>query len=127
MEPKSGTILIVEDNSDVGEMCVLILTKAGYGVRWAQSRAAALTAMKNDRYDVVILDYTMPGMLVDEFITLASTHQIILMSALTDIEDYTTRFGLKYALQKPFQPRELIAVVQRLLESGNSGKPAAQS
>ena len=115
MEPVRGNVLVVEDNEDVGGLCVMILTKAGHGVRWTQTREAALLSLNNYIYDVLIVDHSMPGMSLDDFLKKAqvgNVRKIVLMSAIVDLSIEAARLGLVHILKKPFDPKSLISIVQ---------------
>src|SRR5260221_2389837 len=60
-------ILIVEDDLDTAQSLVITLAAAGYGVRAVESRDAAVAILDRYIYQVVIMDYFMPGMSIDEF------------------------------------------------------------
>ena len=132
MEQVRGNVLIIEDDSDCGEMCSTILINAGYGVRWVRSRDAALKAMEMYLYQLLLLDYSMPGMGVAEFLNVcrARADTIILMSAVVDPFHESQRLGIHYYLRKPFSPEELVAHVRGissgiLKQSTMSHKPKA--
>ena len=59
-----GCILVVEDNTQVGEFATQMLHDLGYGTCWAHTAQAALDmlAAEPDRFDAVFSDVVMPGM-----------------------------------------------------------------
>ncbi len=58
----SGRILLVEDEQDVRNALQKILTAAGYDVTTAASGDEALRLfMRNDQFDLIATDITMPG------------------------------------------------------------------
>jgi CheY-like chemotaxis protein len=59
-------VLIVEDNSDVRELMVLFLKRAGYEVAEAATGLAALEQAHVARPDLIIMDLGLPGMGGDE-------------------------------------------------------------
>jgi signal transduction histidine kinase/ActR/RegA family two-component response regulator len=58
-----GRVLVVEDNAEVGEFAVQLLTDMGYQPQLASSAAEALERLEADAaaYDVVFSDVVMPG------------------------------------------------------------------
>lgn len=56
------SILIVDDEADVRETWELTLRMAGFGVTTAGSASAALELAEQQAFDVVILDFIIPGM-----------------------------------------------------------------
>ncbi len=69
-EPKAAldgqalSILVVEDNLDVGRFCTQILEELGHDTVWAKKREEALAEVERDpnRFDAVFSDVVMPGM-----------------------------------------------------------------
>src|SRR6266542_5824877 len=59
-------ILIVEDNSEVRELMVLVLRRAGYDVAEAATGPAAIEQTRATRPDLVIMDLGLPGITGDE-------------------------------------------------------------
>ncbi len=56
-----GKVLVVEDNPDVAEVSALMLEQAGYVTRRVADAEAALQALENDHFDLVVSDIVMPG------------------------------------------------------------------
>jgi CheY-like chemotaxis protein len=59
--PAGGRALLVEDNADVAEVGREMLSQLGYGVRLAVNVLAALEAVKQEQFDLVLSDIVMPG------------------------------------------------------------------
>lgn len=57
------TILIVDDDENIGNLEQEVLERAGYGVRRAYSGTEALLLLENERFDLVLLDLMLPGAL----------------------------------------------------------------
>jgi DNA-binding response OmpR family regulator len=116
--PPAGNVLVVEDDMDCGVMLVQVLSIAGYGVRWVQSRDEAVKALNNNLYDHIILDVSMTGMGIDifirEYVARANRHNVVLISAVTDPEKEAERLGVKHALRKPFDPETLVGLLRGL-------------
>jgi len=62
MTSQSPRILIVDDEADTCENLSDILTDIGYRVDTAQDGFAALELVKQNHYDIALLDLRMPGM-----------------------------------------------------------------
>jgi PAS domain S-box-containing protein len=64
--PQAGRrrVLLVEDNTQVGEFARQMLEDLGYSATWAPNAKAALELLEEDagRFDVVFSDVVMPGM-----------------------------------------------------------------
>jgi two-component system CheB/CheR fusion protein len=123
-ERRSGKILIVEDDSTVREMLVLLCQEDGHStVAAADSRDVfALAARGTLRPDVIIADYNLPSDLTGLQIAAAlraTLHEEIPVIILTgDITSNTLRNIASQRclyLHKPVRPEELLRVVQSLL------------
>src|SRR5262245_21035427 len=55
-------VLVVDDDTDIGEMVRLALTDEGYEVVFVQNGAEALDASQSGPFDVILLDMRMPVM-----------------------------------------------------------------
>ena len=58
----SATILVVEDNEDVGAFAETLLTELGHRVTRAATGEEALEIARSKRFDIVLSDVVMPGM-----------------------------------------------------------------
>src|SRR6266478_6471425 len=58
----SATVLLVDDDEDNVRILSLCLLKRDYEVRIARDGSTALTAVRQQRPDVILLDVMMPGM-----------------------------------------------------------------
>jgi DNA-binding response OmpR family regulator len=120
-----ATILVVEDDPDIARLVALHLTKAGYEVSTAPSAEDALTYLKDELPDLIILDIELPGMHGDELARrlqadpFTSDIPILVLSVLADQID-SMQFGA-FALPKPIDQEELLATVARLLEDAQPG------
>jgi len=129
--PRSGTVLLVEDDGAVRNAVRRMLERAGYQVLEAVDAADGfkVAAERAGTIDIVVTDLMMPGMSGSEFANrLAEMHpglRVVLTSGYTD--DAVLRRGMLGAahafLQKPFTADQLANVIGELLESDRS--PAA--
>jgi CheY-like chemotaxis protein len=111
-----GNVLVVDDDSDCRELIHHLLETEGYHVKVVCSREAALLALKQKRYDHLILDVVMPGMSIQEFIEkLPSTtvRNIIIISAVVDPQETANRINVRTWLRKPFDPAQLLEIMNR--------------
>src|SRR3954469_15318123 len=63
-------VLLIEDTDEIGEAIVSRMSKLGYAVDWELTGAGAEVALRDVRYDLVILDLILPdrdGLLVLKF------------------------------------------------------------
>ena len=121
-EQKKISILLVEDEENLHEALKLNLELEGYDVTSAFDGAAALTAVNNEYFDLLILDVMLPemdGISVVESIRIGNNEMPILMlSAKNSSADRV--LGLKKGaddyLTKPFNLEELLLRVHKLID-----------
>jgi two-component system KDP operon response regulator KdpE len=58
----AGRILVVDDDPQIRRVMRVTLTRQGYEVDDAKSGEAALERIRDERFDLVLLDMNMPGM-----------------------------------------------------------------
>ncbi len=123
-------ILVVDDEKDILELIDYNLSKNGYRVKTVTSGEDALELIKENDYDLIILDLMLPG--VDGFDIckiIKSDKQkasipIVMVTAKADEADKVAglEIGADHYVTKPFSPRELLAIVKATLRR----KPARQ-
>ncbi len=120
----SDNILIVDDVEDNIKVAMNILREDGYGFSFATSGDSALKLLRENSFDLVLLDIMMPG--IDGFevcLAMRSDERlreipVIFLTAKTDVDSIARGFevgGVDYIL-KPFHPEELLARVRTQLE-----------
>lgn len=55
-------VLIVEDNIDNYELVRFLLERSGYEAIWAHSGREAITTLKTERADLILMDLSLPEM-----------------------------------------------------------------
>ncbi len=121
MQQKKLSILLVEDEENLQEALRLNFEMEGYEVTSAYDGAAALDAVRNEYFDLIILDVMLPeidGISVCENIRLSNTEiPILILSAKNSSADRV--LGLKKGaddyLTKPFDLEELLIRVNKLI------------
>ena len=116
------SILLVEDEENLQEALKLNLELEGYEITSAYDGKEALEAVKNEHFDLMILDVMLPeldGISVVERIRLQSNDiPILILSAKNSSADRV--LGLKKGaddyLTKPFNLEELLLRVNKLVE-----------
>jgi len=114
------TVLIVDDDRKVLTMLRRTLTYDGYTVVTADSGQAALQAAQEQRPDLVVLDWRMPGLdgiEVAQRLKAADGTPILMLTARGTVDDRVTGLdaGADDYLVKPFAPAELLARLRALL------------
>jgi len=130
--PRSGSILVVEDESSIASFVAAYLKNAGYGVRTAASGSEALSQVATDPPLLVVLDLMLPdidGIEVCRRIRKNSDVPILMLTARD--EDVDKIIGLEVGaddyLTKPFNPRELVARVKSILRRATSERRPLES
>lgn len=114
--------LVVDDVSDVTEMLSVLLTHAGYQVVTASSARAALEAVHNQHFDVIISDIGMPemnGYQLAREIRQLPDYAAVPMVAVTgysmfDDKQRSLSAGFNAHLTKPIDPRALLDLIEQL-------------
>lgn len=114
-------ILIVDDAGPVVVLCVNVLQALGYAVKGANRGEAAMEMIRKESFDLMVLDYKMPGM--SGFEVFQQAHQqhpkmaVVLVTGhgTPDIVNEATRLGFNAILLKPFTSDELRATVEKVL------------
>jgi DNA-binding NtrC family response regulator len=119
---ENKTILIVEDDPNVGESIRLLLKKKGYAIRLASNGKGALHLFRQAAADLVITDLVMPKMdgieLLEAVKALKPETEVIVISAQGTIEKavQAMKLGAFEFIEKPINPRVISLVVERALE-----------
>lgn len=111
------TILIVEDNRDVCLMLSEALTDAGYKVHSADTGIKGLNEIKNNKYDLILLDIMLPYKSGDEILKEMrsfSRTPVIIISAkdMVSTKIDLLKLGADDYITKPFDLGEVVARVE---------------
>ncbi|GAB4093723.1 response regulator transcription factor [Flaviaesturariibacter terrae] len=115
------SILVVEDEENLHETLRLNLELEGYEVTSAYDGIAALKAVQEEYFDLIIMDIMLPevdGFSVTQNIRLTNDEvPILILSARNNSEDRVRglRKGADDYLTKPFNLEELVLRVQKLI------------
>lgn len=114
-------VLLVEDEKEIRDLMALHLLRQGFKVTECGSPLEAATELEKKNFDLIILDWMMPGMSGVDFIEVVKNHKseakILMVTAKTEPNDIV--FGLEKGaddyLTKPFEPSVFLARVKALL------------
>ena len=121
MTPAKTKILIVDDAGPVVVLCVNVLQALGYAVKGANRGEAAVELMRREPFDLMLLDYKMPGMTGFEVFQQArALHPRMAVVLVTghgtpEIINEANRMGFSAILLKPFTSDELRGTVEKVL------------
>ena len=116
---QAPSVLVVDDNVDAAELLQALLALHGFDVHIAHTGGAALAALAQDRYRVLLLDIGLPDMSGYE-VAIAARAQGLLddttfIVALTGWSDAESRqrsvdAGIDHHLNKPVQMEALVSL-----------------
>jgi CheY-like chemotaxis protein len=114
-------ILVVEDDNDVRRVIVECLSLIGYKVTEAANGTEALTHLRSNRPDLLVVDYAMPDMTGAEVISEARKMigevPVILATGYADMAAVERLAGKPRLLRKPFDIAQLGDAVSAALDS----------
>jgi DNA-binding NtrC family response regulator len=115
-------ILVVDDEDIVLESCQAVFELEGFEALFVPSADKALEAMKNNGFNLLLIDVKMPkkdGMyLMREVKVQWPGIPIIVMSGYytTETIQEAMRMGATTFIAKPFEPDELVKMVRQVVE-----------
>ena len=125
----NGTILIVEDDHNIGNLVRTYLERDGYRVVWVRSGEDGLVEIGRHTLSLVVLDVGLPG--IDGFevcrqIRARAETPVIMLTARDEEVDRVLglELGADDYVPKPFSPRELVARVKAVLRRTQPKPPA---
>ncbi len=121
-EKKEEKILLVDDQESVRTMLSRVLKYHNFATYTADGGKMALEMMAEERFDVVVTDYKMPGMngmeLIEKIKELYPETEVLIMTAYASVDGVVSalRAGAFDFLLKPFNLELVLSSVQRALQ-----------
>lgn len=115
--PATGVILLVEDDEDTRAIFEAALRDAGYAVHTAGTGAGALTRLRSESFDLVVLDLMLPGIsgpeVLDAMHKGPATAQlpVIVVTGATLNQRELGSLNVVTMLRKPVDPDDLVDAV----------------
>lgn len=133
-----STVLVLDDRATDRELLVTLLAHAGHRALETHAGDEALAILRDQRPDLVIADMLMPRMDGYEFVRelrgdprIAHTPVIFYSATYDDGELYALAraCGVARVIQKPADPKLLLAAVAEVLEAGpdRPGPPSEEA
>jgi two-component system response regulator BaeR len=126
MQHTAPRILVVEDEPKLATLMVDYLTAAGYVPTRLADGTRALAALREQPFEAVLLDLTLPGldgMEVCRGLRAFSEMPVLMVTAR--VEEADRLIGLEAGADdyicKPFSPREVVARVKAVLRRARPG------
>ena len=120
-------ILIVDDAGPVVVLCVNVLQALGYAVKGANRGETAIEVLTKERFDLMVLDYKMPGMsgfdVYQQAKALYPDLAVVLVTGhgSPEVVSEANRLGFDSILLKPFTSDELRGTVEKVLADRKQG------
>lgn len=120
MEAMKPRVLVVDDDAALAEMLTIVLRGEGFEPFHVADGTQALSAVREIRPDLVLLDLMLPGMNgidVCRVLRQDSGVPIVMLTAKSDTVDVVLGLesGADDYMVKPFKPKELVARIRARL------------
>ncbi len=131
-------ILLVEDDNSIVENLKALLEEEGFSVEIALTQEEALKALDFQRFDLLLLDISLPdgsGYAVcsaakaDSASNMNIDAPVIFITAYDDETTAVTGLdmGAEDYITKPFRPRELVSRIKNILRRSGKTKPVIEA
>ncbi|WP_157520107.1 response regulator [Nocardioides dokdonensis] len=115
-------LLVVDDQEDIREIMVRMVARLGHEAVEAEDGQHAVEALSADRFDVMLLDLSMPRMTGEEVVRWLRDHpevapdlRIVVVSAWAgDKRPALHELGVDAVLPKPFRKQQLVDLLDEL-------------
>jgi len=116
-------ILGIDDNEDLLQLCRVVLTSDGHEYTGISDGKNGLEAIRDEKFDVVLLDLSMPdfsGMdVIDALVNdgIMNKQKVVIFTAMSPSKEEINQFlekGAHSVLKKPFDPIILSEFVHKL-------------
>lgn len=113
-------IFLVEDDSAIAKNLTLLLQAEGFAVSHAQGQAQALSLLEDAKYDLALVDISLPdgsGFSIYTAVKARMDIPVIFLTASADEASVVTGLNMGAAdyITKPFRPMELVARIKAAL------------
>lgn len=134
MDPRLKKILLVEDEDFIRELYVRQLTKAGFQVKSTVDGQSGLNMLKQEQFDLLLLDIMLPGMnglqLLREFKTQNPNSQMITILLTNLGQEAVIKEGFElgaqaYLIKASYTPDQVVNEVKNALFGTQRPNPAA--
>ncbi len=118
-DPAALHFLVVDDDEDMRESLSRVVEKLGHTADTACDGVEAVEALGAERYDVMLLDLTMPRMSGEDVLRWMSDHRewvvglrVVVVSGRSGVHELNAEeLGVQAVLPKPFRIQQLRELV----------------
>ena len=115
-------ILIIEDDTQIGNLEQEVLEQQDYTCLRAFSGTEAVMLLEREKPDLTILDLMLPGLFGEEVLKRIRQIPVIVVSAKAGVDDKVALLlgGAQDYMTKPFSTKELLARVEVQMRKTNA-------
>jgi CheY-like chemotaxis protein len=122
-EDQELRFLVVDDNEDIRDVFCRLIERAGHHASTAQDGEQAVETLQSDKFDVMLLDLTMPKMngvdvvrWLKEHPDVAPAMRIVVISAWAgEHRAVLQELGIDTVMQKPLRIQQLTDLIEETL------------
>jgi len=113
-------ILVVDDDPDIGTMIKMMLEYKGYAVTVTDRGDMAEDLLRNDGYDLMIMDMLLSGVNGIDICARVKKNQetseipVLMISAHPNAKDICLQAGADEFISKPFDMEEMFSKIRKL-------------
>lgn len=113
--------ILVADDEDILRMLIVDTLEDGFKIEEVEDGKEALEKIRNQDYDLIVLDYMMPYLtgleVLEEVRKDQNATPVLMLTAKAQDADREQAMlkGANYFMSKPFSPIELLTLVERIL------------
>jgi DNA-binding NtrC family response regulator len=116
-----GKVLVIDDEDIVLTSCHRALTPVGYEVRMAKRGMDGLKMLRNEPFDIVLVDIKMPDMDGIEVLRRIKEEwpdmPVVIITGFSTIDAavFTIKLGAYDYIEKPFSPERIVSTIKKAL------------
>lgn len=115
--------ILIADDEDILRLLLTDTLEDDFDIEEAEDGKEALHKIRNNHYDLIVLDYMMPYLtgleVLEEVRKDQNSTRILMLTAKAQDADREVAIekGADYFMSKPFSPMELLELVENILAS----------
>ena len=111
-------VLVVEDDEFLQELLAECIETCDHSVTKAGTGKDALDSIKNNDFDVILLDWQLPDMegisILKEYRSTEGKAKVVMLTGMRDKADEVRKLGADEFLAKPFKMHEILNVLEKV-------------